>query len=155
GFDDGTIAPTAAISSIPFAPETCLPAARHFYATYTTNLWTTEGFRDAYNRTARWWDPDTLGIDQGPIVLMIENYRTGSVWRRMLHSPIIQRGLQRAGFPAPPPDQVPAPALSASELSVSWASRSSFQTGFQIQTSIDGTNFALAATVGPNTYSAV
>ncbi len=98
GFDDGTIAPTAAIASLPFAPEVCLPALRHFYSHYGTNLWTNLGFRDAYNVKAGWWGPDAIGIDQGPIILMIENYRTGAVWKRMRRSPVLQRGLQRADF---------------------------------------------------------
>jgi autotransporter-associated beta strand protein len=155
GFDDGTIAPTAAVSSMPFAPEICLPAAHHFYDTYTTNLWTTEGFRDAYNRKAGWWGPDTLGIDEGPIMLLLENYRSGSVWRRMLGSPVIQRGLQRAGFTAPPPDGVTATALSTTQISVSWSNLSSFETGFQVQTSTDGLSFAPVANVDSNTYTAV
>ena len=98
GFDDGTIAPSAAISSMPFTPEESLAAAKHLYSSYGRKLWTNEGFRDAYNLKANWWDPDVIGIDQGPIVLMVENYRTGSVWRRMMRSPVLRRGLERAGF---------------------------------------------------------
>jgi hypothetical protein len=96
--DDGTIAPTAAGGSIAFAPDVCLPVLEHLYATYRRNLWTPFGFRDAFNPGASWWGPDTLGIDQGPIVLMIENYRTQRVWQRFMRNPEIQRGLQRAGF---------------------------------------------------------
>lgn len=98
GLDDGTIAPTAAVSSMPFAPKECLAATKHFYHAYGARLWTDKGFRDAYNVKAGWWAPDALGIDQGPIILMIENARTGSVWKRMMKSPILQRGLERAGF---------------------------------------------------------
>ncbi len=96
--DDGTIAPTAAGGSLPFAPEVCLPALRHFYEAYRERLWTPFGFRDAFNLTADWWDPDVLGIDQGPILIMAENYRTGRVWRRFMKNEIIRRGLARAGF---------------------------------------------------------
>jgi len=56
------------------------------------------GFRDAFNLTANWWDTDVIGIDQGPIVLMIENYRTESVWDRGMQIPAITLGLSRAGF---------------------------------------------------------
>ncbi len=74
--DDGTIAPTAAGGSIHFAPEVCIPTLRHFYDQYRTNIWTPYGFCDAFNLTANWWDPEVLGIDQGPILIMIENHRT-------------------------------------------------------------------------------
>jgi hypothetical protein len=96
--DDGTIAPTAAGGSIAFAPEYCVPALRNFYTRFRRNLWTAYGFRDAFNQRQQWWGPDELGIDQGPIVIMIENYRTQRVWRRFMLNPEVQRGLQRAGF---------------------------------------------------------
>jgi hypothetical protein len=96
--DDGTIAPTAVGGSMPFAPEHCLPTLRHLYDTYRSNLWTGYGFRDAFNLQANWWGPDILGIDQGPILIMLENFRSQSVWRRFMQDPVIRRGLQAAGF---------------------------------------------------------
>jgi hypothetical protein len=96
--DDGTLAPTASGGSLPFAPEVCLPALRTMYSQFLTNIWCGYGFRDAFNLSASWWDTDVLGIDQGPILLMAENYRTQSVWRVFMRSPEIQRGLQAAGF---------------------------------------------------------
>lgn len=96
--DDGTLAPTAVGSSLPFAPEVCLPTLRHLERQYGAALWGAYGFRDAFNRTRQWWATDTLGIDQGPIVLMIENHRTGAVWRRVTGDPVIERGLALAGF---------------------------------------------------------
>lgn len=96
--DDGTIAPTAAGASIPFTPAESLAALRFMYETYRERLWTPFGFRDAFNVTADWWDPDVLGIDQGPLLIMAENYRTGSVWRRFMENEVVQRGLERAGF---------------------------------------------------------
>jgi hypothetical protein len=96
--DDGTIAPTAAGGSLPFAPEVCLPTLRYFYDTYRTNIWTGYGFRDAFNLQADWWDSDVLGIDQGPILLMAENYRSEKVWRLFAQNPQVQRGLAAAGF---------------------------------------------------------
>jgi hypothetical protein len=108
--DDGTIAPTAPISSIPFAPEIVFPVARNMWNNYRTQLWTPYGFRDAFNLTLNWWDTDIIGIDQGPIIIMIENYRTGKVWDRFMRNPDVARGLQVAGFApltAVPDDPVP------------------------------------------------
>ncbi len=96
--DDGTIAPTAAAGSLPFASEVSLPALRYMYSQYRTSIWSPYGFRDAFNLQASWWGPDEIGIDEGPIVLMVENYRTQSVWNRFMKSPVIQLGLERAGF---------------------------------------------------------
>jgi len=96
--DDGTLAPTAVGGSLPFAPEVCLPALRHMYDRYLTNIWSVYGFRDAFNLTANWWDTDVIGIDQGPILIMLENYRSEKVWRVFMRNPEILRGLQAAGF---------------------------------------------------------
>ncbi len=98
GLDDGTIAPTAAGGSIAFTPEYSIPTLRYFYSHYRPRIWTPYGFRDAFNLGAQWYGPDELGIDQGPIVIMIENYRTQRVWRVFGRNPEVQRGLQRAGF---------------------------------------------------------
>jgi len=96
--DDGTIAPTAAAGSMPFTPQESIAALRHMYDTYRNQIWTPYGFRDAFNLTVNWWGPDVIGIDEGPIVMMIENYRTQSIWKRFMQNPDIQRGLQAAGF---------------------------------------------------------
>ena len=102
--DDGTLAPTAAGGSIPFAPEIAVPALWAMRQTYGASLFSTYGFRDAFNPTftqssaAGWFDVDYLGIDEGPIIAMIENYRTGLVWRVMKTNPYIVLGLCRAGF---------------------------------------------------------
>ena len=96
--DDGTIAPTAVGGSMPFAPEICMPTLRHFYTEFRTNLWTPYGFADGFNLQRNWWARDTLGIDQGPILIMIENHRTERVWRTFMKSEHIRRGLRRAGF---------------------------------------------------------
>jgi hypothetical protein len=95
--DNGTLAPTAVAASIPFAPEIVIPTLHHLYDTYPL-LWSTYGFRDAFHPGTGWYDTDVLGIDQGPILLMIENYRTGKVWERMMRNSWIQTGLARAGF---------------------------------------------------------
>jgi hypothetical protein len=104
--DDGTIAPTAAGGSLPFAPEICLPALEAMWNQYQDSLVGPYGFKDAFNPgfTAcgqlpqGWFDDDYLGIDQGPILLMIENYRSGFLWDLMKRNPYIRRGLQKAGF---------------------------------------------------------
>ena len=96
--DDGTIAPTAAVSSIAFAPELAIPAMREMKRRYGDKLYSKYGFLDAFNPTLQWFDVDYLGIDQGPIVAMIENYRSGLVWKTMRKNPHIVRGMRRAGF---------------------------------------------------------
>jgi len=103
--DDGTIAPTAAGGSVAFAPEICVPVLRAMRARYGSRLWQQYGFLDSFNpsyltpRTpAGWFDDDYLGIDQGPIVIMIENLRNNFVWNVMKKNPYIVTGLQRAGF---------------------------------------------------------
>ena len=115
--DDGTLVPTAAGGSIPFAPDLTVAALRTMRTTYGDDLFGPYGFVDAFNPTFRlpvqlgrglkhgrvvagkgWFDTDYLGIDQGPILAMIENYRSGLVWERMKRSPYVVRGLCRAGF---------------------------------------------------------
>ena len=110
--DDGTIAPTAAAGSIAFAPELVIPALEEMKRRYGKDIYGSYGFMDAFNpsfhvhtelRTGKvvpmgWVDNVQLGIDQGPIVLMIENWRSGFVWDVMKKNPYIRRGLQRAGF---------------------------------------------------------
>jgi hypothetical protein len=96
--DDGTLAPTAAGGAIAFVPELATRALRAFYDAHRDRLWTPFGFGDAFNLSANWWGRDALGIDQGPILIMIENHRTGRVWRRFMQTPEIRRGLERAGF---------------------------------------------------------
>lgn len=96
--DNGTITPTAALSSIAFAPEAVIPVIRNLWNTYRPFYWGAYGWVDGWNPTAAWAATDVIGIDQGPILLMIENYRTGRVWARTMSHPDIQRGMQRAGF---------------------------------------------------------
>ncbi len=98
-FDDGTIAPTAAGGSIPFAPEVCIPTLYNIYQKYGPDgLWGKYGLKDAFNPTVKWFGPDYLGIDQGPIVIMIENYRSGLIWKYFMKNKSVQAGLKRLGF---------------------------------------------------------
>lgn len=104
--DDGTIAPTAAGGSVPFAPEECLHTLKYMWETYHDSLVGRYGYKDAFNPgftacgrlPGGWFDRDYLGIDQGPILLMIENHRSGLIWDLMKRNPYIRKGLQRAGF---------------------------------------------------------
>jgi hypothetical protein len=97
-YDDGTIAPYASLSSLPFAPEIVLPAIKSMNKKYGDKLWGKYGYYDAFNLTAKWTDDDFLGIDEGPMLIMIENFRTGLVWDYVMKDPIIQKGLNRLGF---------------------------------------------------------
>jgi hypothetical protein len=97
-FDDGTLAPYASLSSLPFAPEIVLPTTRALLQKYGKQLWGKYGFYDAFNPTAGWFDDDFIGIDQGPMLLMIENFRTGMVWKYVMADPVIQQGLDMLGF---------------------------------------------------------
>ncbi len=97
-FDDGTIAPYGPLSSLPFAPEIVLPTAEWMLSAYDGKLWGRYGFYDSFNMTANWIDDDFIGIDQGPMMTMIENFRTGLVWNYVMQDPIIQKGLARLGY---------------------------------------------------------
>ncbi len=97
-YDDGTIAPYGAISSLPFAPEIVLPTIKSLNAKYGKQLWGKYGYYDSFNPTAKWVDNDFIGIDEGPMLIMIENFRTGLVWNYVMKDPIIQKGLTKLGF---------------------------------------------------------
>jgi hypothetical protein len=111
--DDGTIAPTAAIGSLPFAPEVVIPAIHAMYKQYGRHIYGKYGFVDAFNpsfdydvplkhgrrvRGVGWVGDEYLGIDQGPIISMLENHRSELIWSIMKRNQYIQRGLRRAGF---------------------------------------------------------
>jgi hypothetical protein len=96
--DLGVITPTAAISSIPYTPEESMDALRHFFYLLGDKLWGDYGFYDAFNVTAGWWAGSYISIDQGPIIVMIENYRTGLLWDLFMSCPEVQAGLDKLGF---------------------------------------------------------
>jgi hypothetical protein len=99
--DQGVISPTAALSSFPYAPEESMRALRHFYDVLGDRIWSEYGFVDAFSETHDWWAQSHLAIDQGPIVVMIENYRTGLLWSLFMSCPEIQDGLRKLGFESP------------------------------------------------------
>jgi hypothetical protein len=96
--DNGTITPTAAISSIPFTPEESMEAIRHFYYILGDKLWGEYGFYDAFNPSNAWWASSYLAIDQGPIIIMIENHRSGLLWDLFMSAPEIHTALDRLDF---------------------------------------------------------
>ena len=112
-YDDCTLAPTAAVASLPFAPELAIPAVLDMHKRFGEYIYSQYGFLDAFNRnfdfegpvpTGKcipgfgWVDTDYLGIDQGAIFAMIENYRSSMIWTVMRKNPYIRQGLTRAGF---------------------------------------------------------
>jgi hypothetical protein len=96
--EDGTIAPYGSLSSLPFAPEIVLPTIKSINAKYSSQIWGKYGYYDSFNLTAKWVDNDFLGIDEGPMLIMIENFRTGLVWNYVMMDPVIQKGLEKLGF---------------------------------------------------------
>jgi exo beta-1,2-glucooligosaccharide sophorohydrolase (non-reducing end) len=101
--DDGTIAPTGAISSFAYTPQQSMLALRHFYRDLGARLWTIYGFRDAFNQQENWYSGIHMGLNQAPQVVMIENYRSGLIWKCYMANPEIQAMLNRIGFvPAQP-----------------------------------------------------
>jgi hypothetical protein len=99
--DNGTISPTAAVASLPYAPRASMRALRHFLRGYGGKLWGRFGFIDAFSETTGWYADSFLAIDQGPIILMIENYRSGLLWKLFMSVPEVQVGLRRLGFDSP------------------------------------------------------
>jgi hypothetical protein len=99
--DDGVISPTAAISSLPYTPEQSMNALRFFYYTLGDKLWKEYGFVDAFNLSTLWFADSFLAIDQGPQIVMIENYRSKLLWNLFMSCPEIKRGMHNLGFQSP------------------------------------------------------
>ncbi len=99
--DVGVIAPTAATASMPYTPVESINALKFFYYKLGDKLWGNYGFYDAFNLTNPWFATSTLAIDQGPIICMIENYRTGLLWNLFMSCPEIKNGMKNLGFSSP------------------------------------------------------
>jgi hypothetical protein len=99
--DNGTIAPTAAISSMPYAPSEVLGVMRHFLSEHGEKVWGRYGFVDAFCEDEDWFADTFLAIDQGPIIAMIENYRSGLLWKLFMSVPEVRAGLRRLDFVSP------------------------------------------------------
>lgn len=96
--DLGVISPTAALSSFPYTPEYSMEALKHFYFDLGDKIWGKYGFYDAFSEQANWYPQQYLAIDQGPEVVMIENYRTALLWRLFMSADEVRQGLTRLGF---------------------------------------------------------
>lgn len=96
--DNGTICPSAAISSLPYVPIESMAAIRHFYFDFGKKIWGEFGFYDAFNKTRSWYAKSYLAINQAPIILMIENYKTGLLWDLFMSCEEVQAGLRRLEF---------------------------------------------------------
>jgi hypothetical protein len=99
--DNGTISPTAALASLPYAPVEVMAVLRHFLKRHGKKLWRKFGFVDAFCETQDWYADSFLAVDQGPIIVMIENHRTGLLWKLFMAVPEVQAGLRRLGFSSP------------------------------------------------------
>ena len=99
--DNGTLTPTAAVSSLPYTPTQSMAAIRFFSYKLGNKIWGQNGFIDAFNLTNVWFDNDYLAIDQGPEIVMIENYRSGLLWNLFMSCPEIQAGMTNLGFQSP------------------------------------------------------
>ncbi|HEY8928511.1 MAG TPA: glucoamylase family protein, partial [Mucilaginibacter sp.] len=99
--DVGVIAPTAAISSLPYTPVQSMQALRFFYYKLGDKVWGQYGFYDAFNLTNVWFANSYLAIDQGPIIVMTENYRSGLLWNLFMSAPEVKAGLKKLGFTSP------------------------------------------------------
>lgn len=99
--DEGTITPTAALSAFPYTPEYSMKALKHFYNDLGDKLWSEYGFIDAFNETKNWYAQSHLAIDQGPIIVMIENYRSGLLWNLFMSCEEIKGGLKKLGIQSP------------------------------------------------------
>lgn len=99
--DLGVISPTAALSSFPYTPEYSMKALRHFYEDLGDKIWGPYGFADGFSETKNWYAKSHLAIDEGPIVVMIENYRSGLIWKLFMSIPDVQGGLKKLGFQSP------------------------------------------------------
>ncbi|WP_316804997.1 glucoamylase family protein [Pedobacter nototheniae] len=101
GNDVGVIAPTAALSSFPYTPTESMQALKYFYYKLGNKTWGDYGFYDAFSLQDQWFANSTLAIDQGPIIVMIENYRSGLLWNLFMSAPEIKTGMKGLGFNSP------------------------------------------------------
>jgi hypothetical protein len=101
GRDAGVITPTAALAAFPYTPDHSMRALRHFYHDMGDRIWGQYGFTDAFSETHDWYASSYLAIDQGPIVVMIENYRSGLIWNLFMSCPEIRNGLRKLDFHSP------------------------------------------------------
>ncbi|MGY4386654.1 hypothetical protein ACVWYN_003710 [Pedobacter sp. UYP24] len=99
--DLGVISPTAALSAFPYTPKFSMQVLKHFYFDLGDHLWSEYGFVDAFSEAHNWYAKSHLAIDQGPIIVMIENYRSGLLWKLFMSNPEVKSGLKKLGFKSP------------------------------------------------------
>ena len=99
--DNGTISPTAVLSSMPYTPKESMQALRFFYYKLGDKIWKNYGFVDAFNLTDIWFADSFLAIDQGPIIIMIENHRSKLLWKLFMSCPEVKLGMKKTGFTSP------------------------------------------------------
>ena len=99
--DNGVISPTAAISSMSYTPDESMAALKFYYYKLGDKLFREYGFIDAFNLSDAWFSNSFLAIDQGPQIIMFENYRTGLLWNLFMSSPEIKTGMNKLGFQSP------------------------------------------------------
>ncbi|NCU37269.1 T9SS type A sorting domain-containing protein, partial [Candidatus Falkowbacteria bacterium] len=116
--DNGTITPSAALSSMPYTPDESMAALKHFYRTLGGKIWGNMGFADAFNPEADWYATSYLAIDQGPIIIMIENHRSQLLWNNFMANPEMQPALDAIGF-VYDPQSILEPGAGTIALSVS------------------------------------
>ena len=99
--DLGVIQPTAALSSFPYTPEYSMHVLKHFYYDLGNKIWGPFGLADGFSEEHNWYAKTHLAIDEGPIIVMIENYRSGLIWKLFMSCPEIKNGLKKLGFDSP------------------------------------------------------
>jgi hypothetical protein len=99
--DKGKITPTGALASFPYTPAESMAALKNYYRNYGKFLWGEYGFRDAFNLDERWCSEIFMGLNQGPVTVMVENYRTGLLWKLFMSCPEVQSGLQKLASESP------------------------------------------------------
>ncbi len=95
--DKGTLTPTGALASFPYAPEASMAALKHYYRNLGAQLSDVYGPRDAFNPTEDWISPIYMGLNQAPIIVMVENYRTGLIWKQFMSNPETWRHAAQTG----------------------------------------------------------
>ncbi|MEZ5038773.1 MAG: glucoamylase family protein [Saprospiraceae bacterium] len=143
GRDNGTLTPTAALSSMPYTPEESMAALKHFYRVLGDRLWGKYGFYDAFNLSQNWFASSYLAIDQGPIIGMIENHRTGLLWNHFMENPEIQPALDAIGFVPDSTDIIIATETLAKPSPSFQVIPNPARQFIQIQTSAEWTQFQL------------
>lgn len=96
--DDGTLAPTGSMGAYAYTPKESLEVLKHFYRDLGADVWDVYGFRNAFNQQQNWYSPDELGLNQAPQTIMIENGRTGLIWRSFMSNPEVQKAMQSIGL---------------------------------------------------------